>query len=275
MGWKLIPSTPDQNTARSWLMDNLQKDLQFPTQDIAEMTPFQQELQSYLQQSMPGMQQNYELSQQQLQDTLQGGYNPQDSPYWKGYRQTANQMKADSQTDIRQRSQLGGMLKSSPSANVEADSNRQYDSMMLRELGQLYENERNKMYNAAQVSGQVTSQQTQNLAQATALGNLPREIEQQQNDAMYEAAMQELLAPYQYQYKLAEPILSETRYYYKSKSKSGFSSALGGALGTGLGIAGGALLGGALLGGSGGLWAGGNAAPGLGGTLTSTGTMFA
>jgi len=267
MGWKLIPSTPEQNTARSWLMDNLTKDLQFPTQQIAELTPFQQELQSYLQQSMPGMQENYQLSQQHMQDTLQGGYDPQDSPYWKGYRQQANQMKADAQTDVRQRSQLGGMLNSSPAANVEADSNRQYDSMMLQQLGQLYENERNKMYNAAQTSSQVDSQHTQNLAQATQLGNLPRDIEQQQNDAIYEAALNELLAPYTYQYKLAQPILDETRYYYKSSSKSG----LGGALGSGIGGIAGAVVGNMIAPGLGGMLVGSMAGSSLGGGV---GSMF-
>lgn len=159
-----------------------------------------------------GMQNNYNLARGEIQDTLKGNYDPRDSDYWRGFRQEANRLKEEAQTDVRQRSQLGGMLKSSPSAGIEAESNQRYDSAILQELGKLQENERQRRLNAAGMAGQVDSQHLSNVSGANQIADQQRQIEQARNDELYRTAMYEVLAPYKHQYKLALSLLNEQRY---------------------------------------------------------------
>jgi hypothetical protein len=243
-----IPSTPEQDRARNWLESQYNRNLNFPTRDVTGLTPFQQELQDYVRGSMSGMQNNYNLARGEIQDTLKGNYDPRDSDYWRGFRQEANRLKEEAQTDVRQRSQLGGMLKSSPSAGIEAESNQRYDSAILQELGKLVENERRRRLNAAGMAGQVDSQHLSNVSGANQIADQQRQIEQARNNAVYESALQEILAPYNYQAQLALSLLNEQRYVGIEQTNPSTYSKIKQGLdfgGTVAGIVGGAMAGGA------------------------------
>jgi hypothetical protein len=184
----------------------LKESPEYPTQEIAGLTPFQQSIQQYLQSSSLQGQQDYQLAASQMRDTLNGGYDPMTSAYFQGYRQLAEEQKANSANTVRQRSQMAGMLNSTPSIGMETASNRQYDSMILQQLGQLYENERSNQLQAAQALPQMQNQNIGNLAAASGLGEAERQITQQRNDAAYNQALSQMLFPYTVQANIANAL---------------------------------------------------------------------
>lgn len=228
MGWKMIPSTPGQNQSRQYLMDLINRSVQYPVRDVQDITPIQLLLQQQLSNLVPGMAGNYQLATDEYKKILEGDYDPRTSDYYKGFRQTAEDLRKSSNTAIRQRANMMGMLQSSPAEAVEAENNRKINSMILQELGRMYELERAKRLDAAGNIQSIDSQNLGNIAAASSIADLPRSIEQEKTDAAYEAAIQTLLHPYQYQSALAQMIIQEPRYIYKSKSGS---SGIGGALG--------------------------------------------
>jgi hypothetical protein len=140
------------------------------------------------------------------------------------------------------------MLKSSPSAGIEAESNQRYDSAILQELGKLVENERQRRLNAAGMAGQVDSQHLSNVSGANQIADQQRQIEQARNNAVYESALQEILAPYNYQAQLALSLLNEQRYVGIEQTNPSTYSKIKQGLdfgGTVAGIVGGAMAGGA------------------------------
>ena len=211
---KVAPQTEESKVGSAWLQDLLKQDIKHPVQQIAGMTGTEQGIQDTLAGNVGTMNDSYNLAMQELMKTLQGGYDPATSDYYQGFRNEANAMKDDQASSIRRRSQLGGMLASTPSAGIEAENNRRVDNLTLQELGKLTENERNRTTNAALGVGQVSGQQMNNLQGAESLAAVPRAITQAEYDAMYTANMNDLLAPYQLQAPIASNLLNYKRDSY-------------------------------------------------------------
>jgi len=115
-------TTPQQHTA----YDYLQKAVTDPggTRYTGRMSADPQSYEGYL----PGLVESYanrqpsrlySTAQNQLQKTMEGGYDPYNSEYYKSYRAKSLANLAEAQTQARQAAQIGGMLKSSGRLNTE------------------------------------------------------------------------------------------------------------------------------------------------------------
>ena len=113
-----------------------------PQQQVAGLTPQQQQLQGQLGGYLDDTNANYGQARDYYRDVLAGGYDPRTSDFYKGLRAEAGQLKADTNTAIKRQAAGAGMYHSSPtSANIAANE-RQVNNALLTQLGGMYENER-------------------------------------------------------------------------------------------------------------------------------------
>ena len=206
---KLNPRTKESKAGGSWLMDFMKRwESDYPQLQVAGLTGLQgqgqKQLGGYLRKGTEG----YNLAMGQTRKTLAGGYDPRTSDFYKGFRQEAETMRGKSNEAIRRRAQAGGMLQSSPYANIEAENNRDIDSFMLRKLGEMYERERDRQDTAGDRAGNLGQQQFGNLLAGQSMAEMPRLIEQMRNAAIYEEQIQELLHAYTYQANLATGLMN-------------------------------------------------------------------
>lgn len=178
-----------------------------PQQGVAELTPMQQLIQSQLPALLGNINQTGQQATDYYSDVLGGDYDPRTSPYYEGLRQESERLKGQGVTSLRQRAELGGMLQSSNAAGVEGQFVNQSNAAFLKELGGLYETERNRQGQAAQGIQQAGTQQVQNVAAVGGIADQQRVIEQAQQDALYQQLIMQILFPYQYQAQLAQALM--------------------------------------------------------------------
>ena len=236
----MIPSTPEQDSARSYLTDLQNRDLQFPTKGVADLTGTEQQIQGQLPSYLNQIDADFDTMRGYYNDVLSGGYDPRTSDYYQGFRAEQDSLKKDAQLDVARAAQKGGMARSTPSVGIQARTGQAYDNQTLQQLGLLYENERVRQGQAAGLLTQIGGQQLSQVGQVEQLAAIQRQQEQAKLSAMYQAALQTLLAPYQHNAQIAEALLNEQRYYgYQQQSSSNLGATIG-AIGGGLvGLAGG------------------------------------
>lgn len=201
---KLNPRAEESTKGGSWLMKFMKRwESNYPQLQVAGLTGLQRADQGRLADYQSRGTEGYNLAMDQTRKTLAGDYDPRTSDYYKGFRQEAEEVRGKSNEAIRRRAQAGGMLQSSPYANIEAQSNRELDSFMLRKLGEMYESERGRMDMAANRAGDLGQQQFGNLLAGQGMAEMPRLIEQMRNAAVYEEQIKELLHAYTYQANIA------------------------------------------------------------------------
>jgi len=210
--FKLIPSTPEQTQARSYLTGLMDQDIQFPTEQVAPLTGTEQQIQEGLPSYLNQIAQDFETSRGYYNDVLSGGYDPATSDFYQGFRAEQDRMKRDAQLNVARAAQKGGMARSTPAVGIQGRVGAQYDAQALQQLGMLYESERDRRTQAAGSLSQLGSQHIGNLSYAEQLAAVQRQNEQAKLSAFYQAVMQTLLAPYQYNAQIAGALLSEQRY---------------------------------------------------------------
>lgn len=137
---------------------------------------------------IPGMTANEQTAQGILTDLLAGKHDPRTSPLYAGLREEAAATKEQGLTALRRRANLGGNFYSTPALRAEGEYSANVDRGLNTLLGGMYE----------------STMSPQALLSASAqYGALPREIEQQQAAADYQARLSNLLAPYQMQAPIA------------------------------------------------------------------------
>lgn len=210
--FKLIPSTPEQTEARGYLTDLMRNDVQYPVQQIAPLTGTEQQIQGQLPSYLNQIAEDFETSRGYYNDVLSGGYDPATSDFYQGFRAEQDRMKRDALLNIARQGQMAGMSRSTPVLGVQARTGQAYDDATLRQLGLLYENERGRQGQAAGSLSQLGSQHIGNLSYAEQLAAVQRQNEQAKLSAFYQAAVETLLAPYQYNAQIAGALLKEQRY---------------------------------------------------------------
>jgi hypothetical protein len=266
--FKLIPSTPEQDSARSYLTGLQNNQLDFPVEPTADLTPAEQQIQGQLPKLLTNNQTDYETSRSYLNDVMSGKYDPRTSDYYQGLRQEQEQLKSGAQLNVRRGAQKAGMARSTPSQGIQADVGQQYDTQTLKELGALYENERNRMGSAATALPEINSQFISNVGNAENIAAVERQNQQKKLTAIFTAAIQTMLAPYTYNAQIASALLNEQR--YASYETGGGPTDLGFGLQV-AGMAAAAIATGGLAAGA----LGGTAALGTGGALTTQGMEVA
>lgn len=185
-------------------MDDLNwGDMNYPRRQTADMTGGEQAAQGKIQSYLLDGTEGYNAAMAHTNKTLEGGYDPRTSDFYKGYRAEAETLRNDSNAQIGRQSQLAGMANSTPATGMISDNNRRIDDMLLRSLGGMYENERNRMDSAANTAGALGSQKFNETLQADIALAKERVIEQMKYDMIYNEALQELLAPYSIQAPIA------------------------------------------------------------------------
>ena len=251
MGFKEIPSKPEQTESRNWLMDLIRRNVQFPTRQVPGMSGAES--------------QGYDLLNQWLGNTttpsgvktgmatleqFTKGQDPLTSPYWRGMREQSLSEENRLANAMQRGTRIRGAADSSGGATMVGNVRRNFANDRMALLGGLYEQDQNRRLTAApqliQSSDYFANEPLRKSQAAMTLGGLPREIESQQEQAIYDSLVQTLLFPYMQQAGLAQNIINEPRYYYKEGPKKSWASGAlsGAAQGAAIGGPWGALIGG-------------------------------
>lgn len=224
-GFEKIPLTKDQKAAQSFLMAQLNKSVNIPTQQVAGLSPTEQLLQNNLS-SYFGAGGGYQSGMNAINDQTKY-VDPVTSPYFKGLAQQSQLAKEKGVSALRQRSQLGGMLFSSPSARAEGEYTSNLDANLMAQLGQLENQQKAQQLQAAQMAMQNPLAA---LNSAAPLAAQPRTLEQALMEAQYNQQLQSMLFPYQYQAPIAQGIMNNQAYAWNpgTTSPSMFSTITGG-----------------------------------------------
>jgi len=83
-----------------------------------------------------------------IKNVLSGSYDPMSSPYYQGIKEEAKTMTQDAIDLLRQGQQIRGVVASTPGMRAESNLRTGMNAKTLQTLGQLYENERNRMTTA-------------------------------------------------------------------------------------------------------------------------------
>lgn len=233
-GFQTIPDTPESKKAREYLMPLLDNDLNFPTRVIPGMTDLEKQAQTmiagWLNSGTPA---GYTAATNQLTKTVEGGYDPYNSDEYKGYRDASKIEENNMVNSLRRSLQIQGMNASSPEIRKEGQARRGYSADRMSMLGSLYNRERDRQVGAAPVLAGVTDARERLTADkatvGAAMGAIPREIETAQEQAIFDAIMKTLLAPYNEKLNVASTILGEPRAVYDPgvQSPSLFSQIMG------------------------------------------------
>lgn len=240
---KLNPRPAESTYGGSFLMNDLNWNTpNYPTQQVAGMSGQEQDVQGQIYNHATNGGKGYNIAMDHAQKTLDGGYDPRDSDFYRGYRAEMEEMRNDSNARLSRRSQLGGMTNSTPAQGIEAENNRRIDSSIAMQLGDMYENERGRMDQAANAAGNLDSQQFNQRMQADQALIKERVIEDMQNKMIYQQAYQTLM----HQYDVLAPIAGGMMSYspgtwMRPEVSSGWDKAMGMAadvVGVGVGISG-------------------------------------
>jgi hypothetical protein len=212
---KRAPLYPQQKTGAKFMESLLGRSVpDFPVMDIPGMTDTQMQGQNQLSGyvNMAGMPQDYETGMSFYRDVLNGSYDPIRGSQYQGYRDASAMEEEAAVNRMQGRAQQMGMSMSSPAMIGEGMTRRGYSADRMNYLGNLQNQEQNRRMSAGnalmQGSDYASALPVRQAAAANQIGNLPREVQIQQNEALYNAIMQELLFPYESQSKLANALMS-------------------------------------------------------------------
>lgn len=198
--------TPESRRAGGYMSSLMGQELTAPGRQVAQLSPFQRSLMESAQASLPQMQQYYQTAGDVMMSTARGDYDPYTGQHYQNLREQGERAKTEAGTQARQRAEMGGALYSTPGAALESDARTGVESVLQNELGRLYESERQRQMGAAQALPGLAAQQTAQYGQMASLTDFQRQVEQQQYDAVYQQAMQQMMAPYQYNAALAQAL---------------------------------------------------------------------
>jgi len=177
-----------------------------PTREVTGQTDTQRRIQAGVGEQYADVERSYDIGWDYLTDIIGGQYDPRTSDYYKGLRQEAADIKGEAMTDIRQSSELGGMLQSTPRMAVESETGRKIDRDLLTQLGGMYETERGRMGQAVEGLSRLDASRAAVTGNLQAIADLERQIEQERNNAVYTQAMETVMFPYQNMINVANSI---------------------------------------------------------------------
>lgn len=129
-------------------------------------------------------------SQEQIMKTLQGGYDPYTSEYYKSFKEGVNKDTAEAQASLRQKAQAGGMYESLGRILSEADVEGTGQDRLNTQLATMQQQERTNMLNVLpQAMGLGEYQEaapTRKLSAISTYGGVPSAYEQSTLDRLYE-----------------------------------------------------------------------------------------
>ncbi|MBA7534452.1 hypothetical protein ES705_26698 [subsurface metagenome] len=176
---------------------------------------------SLIQQLMTGeMPEAFQIGMEKIKSILGGEYDPLTSPYYKGLKEEAARFEEKGISDIRQRSQLGGMLYSEPAMGAEAEFRGVLGTGLTKELGRLYEADIGRQAGMVPqllgYAGMEAGRPGQALAGISALSPLagkPGDIARQQELLNWQTATQQTLFPWTHQAPIQQQLADWGTWY--------------------------------------------------------------
>jgi hypothetical protein len=239
----ILPQSEESKAGSAYLQKLLgQQTPDIPQQQVAGMTAMEKAINSYLPQYLASSGESADMARGIYGDILSGS----------NYNQQADQLKKDYEwssagglNELRRRANMGGMLDSTNAIGQEQNYLNQGQSTLMNQLNSLREQDTNKKLTAAKGIQDTESQQLQNVAAVGALAKNERDIEQQQNNALYQRLMTQIMFPYQQQAEIANSLLNYKNEYVTTGGGANdlgmilgmAGSALGGFAGTEAGAA--------------------------------------
>ena len=196
---------PVSKTAQAQLEEYIKRypigtDIGIPTRSIAGLSPLQRELIRLAGGQATG--EDFGIARNVFSEAAQRGTDISQDPEYLGLRREIERLGTEQQTGIRQRGELAGQLKSTPTAAIEAESQANLGNFLMQEFARLQRQaEQDKLFAASGLMGLGTERLGQ-LGQAAQIADQERMIEQARNDAIYNQALKTVLLPYQEQLKL-------------------------------------------------------------------------
>lgn len=206
---KVVPRTEESIFGGQFNIDLLKEGPPtIPTQEIAGLTPIQKLIQDQLAGTLKSTGESTALAKGEMTKTLTDQYDPRTSDLYRGLREESERLKTEGLTDVRQRAELGGMLQSTPAVAAEQSLINIADSNLLQQLGLLTEKERDRKVDAARDIQGVDAAGISNVAAIGGVADQQRAVEQARNDALYNAAIQQVLFPYTNMSNIASSLLN-------------------------------------------------------------------
>ena len=177
----------------SFLRDLILKSIKTPELQVAGMTDVESAGQDALMSYVRG---------EDFQD-------PATSKLYESFRNVSKREEEDAVSDVRRSAQKGGTLHGSSTGRAEGETRTDFSNERMGFLASMLEMER--VRNSAKNRGMV----------GVTAGGLPREIENQQNQANFSNTMLQLAAPFNMQAPIAQNIMVTGQ---KSKGQSNTTS---------------------------------------------------
>ena len=209
-------TTDYTDPSMDYLMGLMGKDVTLPTVDIPGLSDMEKRLvafgSSIIEKMMAqGESEPYRLGLDKIKSILGGEYDPTRGDYYEGLKEETARFEEKGVSDIRQRSQLGGMLYSEPAMGAEAEFKGILGTGLTKELGRLYEGDINRqagmipqLLNYAGFDAVQPGMKMETLKSFAPLAGMGRDIQTKQNLADWQVATNQEMFPFQYQAPIAQ-----------------------------------------------------------------------
>jgi len=223
-------TTPESEAAVGQLQNLSTTTPNLPSVNLPGISGTEQQLlnqgMSLIKQLMSGeMPEAFQIGMEKIKSVLGGEYNPLTSPYYKGLKEEAARTEEKGISDIRQRSQLGGMLYSEPAMGAEAEFKGIMGTGLTKELGSLYEADINRQTNMipqllgySQQEMQQPLMGLQGISAMAPLAGKGGDIARQQEMLNWQQATQQELFPWTTQAPILEALADYGNWYTKTKT---------------------------------------------------------
>lgn len=184
-----------------------------PTRQIAGMTPTEQMGQQILSDyATTGLPETFQLGRRELMKTAEGDYaDLARSPYFEPLISRIGREGAEEVNRLMRGLQIGGMGRSTPAAKMLGSQVQRMIDEMMGTLAPYAEAERGRQFAAIPQLQQAATYEeklpVRKMGAISAFGALPRQIEQEEENALFNQLMQIIMFPYQVQAPIAQSVM--------------------------------------------------------------------
>lgn len=218
-GFEQIPQTPEQIEALAFLKNLIGAAPTFPTQQVAGLTDLekfsQEQLGAFAQKAQP---QVLTDALKSLSNILGAAPDVRETPGYQAFLQESERLRGLGQGEIARQGQARTGAFSLPTARQSSEFDEATNRNILAELGRRQLQQQQTQLQAIPQAANLASAQTafplQQFGAVQQFGGLPRNIQQQQQDAVFNQQLQTILFPFNYQKDIAGALLNQDRYVW-------------------------------------------------------------
>lgn len=225
--FKKIPLTTEQKAAQSNILNTMNSGTGITPEQIAGMTPTEQQAQSLLSNYVGNTTQNSSFTNalDKLNGMVNTDYSVLSDPTYQGFNQEAERLRSQGLAQVARQGQKNGFSYAMPTAKAANDYSANIDASILSKFGDLYNAGQDRKLNAINSTMPFVQYQDntplRQIAAASTYGALPRTLAQAQNDANYNNS----LMNYNASTNAANSLYNKDRYtgYVQAGQPSGLS----------------------------------------------------